>query len=76
MIVKELAMKTKDFKAFKEVIADADEKHPIWWAGYLWIDLTAKQGAQAYEILKGRGFEQNATGHVLLPSGLGIKPNA
>lgn len=69
-------MKTKDFNAFKEVISYADEKHPIWWAGYLWIDLTEKQGTKAYSILKERGFEQTATGHVMLPSGMGIKPNA
>lgn len=69
-------MKASDFKAFKNVISYADDKHPIWWAGYLWINLTAKQGEVAYSILKARGFEQNDTGHMMLPSGLGIKPNA
>lgn len=67
-------MTTKDFKAFKEVITEADKKDPIWWAGYHWINLTQKQGATAYAILEARGFEKNENDYVVLPSGLAFKP--
>ena len=67
-------MRAKEFKAFEQVITTAEKNDAIWWAGYLWIELTEKQFASVYKILNARGFEHNEDGCVMLPSGLGIKP--
>lgn len=36
-------MRNEQFKQFLETVKDADKYDPIWYAGYLWIDLTEKQ---------------------------------
>ena len=45
-------MKRNDFKAFKAQVEEANEHSPIWWAGFLWINMTDKQGAEMVELLK------------------------
>ena len=40
---KELNMKNRDFTSLCEYVKNADKNDPIWYAGYLWIDLTEKQ---------------------------------
>jgi len=70
-------MKNAEYKVFKDTVATADEKHFIWWAGYLWIDLTKRQAREVVEILKGRSFIKDTVtynGHPALeiPSGLAI----
>ena len=61
------------FKSFADHVQAADMKDEIWWAGYLWIDLSVKQFNTVYHILESKGFEKNENGTILLPSGLGIK---
>lgn len=36
-------MKRDLFKRFKETVKQADASDPIWYMGYLWLDLTDKQ---------------------------------
>lgn len=50
-------MKRVDFGKFKEVISTARNNDPIWWAGYLWINLTEKQSNEVIEILTSRGVQ-------------------
>ena len=68
-------MKATEFKSFKELCATADEKHPIWWAGFAWINLTKRQIATCVPILLNRGFpiQEVPLGKVvMLPSGIGV----
>lgn len=62
-------MKRADFGKFKEVISTARNNDPIWWAGYLWINLTEKQSNEVIEILTSRGFRTSAN-EIVIPSGL------
>ena len=68
-------MKIAEFNKFKAYVETADMKDPIWWAGYLWIDLTAKQGEKMAEVLvkKGMGkFDADGKHFAEMPSGLRI----
>lgn len=68
-------MNRTSFKAFKEAISTCDEDAPVWYAGYLWLDLTKRQGREVIEILINRGFPIVYGIHgkmVKIPSGLGI----
>ena len=62
-------MKRSDFGKFKEVISTAKSDDPIWWAGYLWINLTEKQSNEVIGILTSRGFRISAN-EIVLPSGI------
>ena len=45
-------MKRDLFKRFKETVKQADASDPIWYMGYLWLDLTDRQAETlAYEVL-------------------------
>lgn len=45
-------MKRDLFKRFKETVKQADASDPIWYMGYLWLDLTDKQvETLAFEVL-------------------------
>lgn len=63
-------MKTAAFNNFRDYVTKADDKDPIWWAGYMWIDLTGKQCRTMYEILKLKGMERGDK--VVMPSGLSL----
>lgn len=65
-------MKRSDFGKFKEVISTAKSDDPIWWAGYLWINLTEKQSNEVIEILTSRGF-RISTNEIEIPSGIRFK---
>lgn len=47
-------MRAREFKQFKEIISTCKDDDPIWWAGYLFIDLTEKQFRETREILRER----------------------
>ena len=71
-------MKTSQFKTFIKTLETADEQNDIWWAGYLWMDLTQKQIWKAEEILW--SLEKSdiiktdlANGWFIFPSGLKLK---
>lgn len=36
-------MKTNQFKVFHAEVMKADKTNDVWWAGYLWMDLTKRQ---------------------------------
>lgn len=36
-------MKTNQFKLFHEEVIRANKESDVWYAGYLWIDLTERQ---------------------------------
>jgi hypothetical protein len=68
-------MNAYSFRQFSQVIATAPESDPIWWAGWLWLDLTATQVEKAGEILRNRPFitasaEADGRKAYRLPSGL------
>lgn len=44
-------MKKEQFKSFSEAVAKADSTSDIWYAGYLWIDLTDRQVKQISNVL-------------------------
>lgn len=67
-------MKRAEFKIMEQRLWLADENDQIWWNGYLFIDLTAKQNNRVCSILRARGFKTKGDGEVILmPSGLGIR---
>ena len=45
-------MKINQFKEFNETIKTANEKDPVWYAGYLFLNLTDKQMKVTIESLK------------------------
>ena len=68
-------MKVAEFKRFKELCATVDEKHPIWWSGFAWINLTKRQIDCCIPILLNRGFpvQEVPLGKIVrLPSGIGV----
>lgn len=44
-------MKQSQFKNFYNAVLTADEKHPVWWMGYLWLDLTERQAKKICSAL-------------------------
>lgn len=44
-------MDNRTFKQFCETVKEATENDPIWYAGYLWIDLTEKQVNKVFELI-------------------------
>ena len=64
-------MRNTHFKAFKERVKDAYRDDPIWWAGYLWIDMTPKQNNTMFDLLAYRGMVEDDT--AVLPSGIRFK---
>lgn len=70
-------MKNAEYKAFRNTVATADEKNPIWWAGFLWIDLTKRQANDIITILERLDFIKEVTlfngkQALEIPSGLAI----
>lgn len=44
-------MKANQFKVFHEAVATANKNSDVWYAGYLWLDLTDKQADKISNIL-------------------------
>lgn len=69
-------MKKKDFARFLEELEKADSKDPIWYCGYLFLDLTPKQVEKVQDALLPKlGFKYSPqTQHyeIVLPNGLGL----
>ena len=68
-------MNVSAYKTFKQIVRTGDEKSPIWWAGYMWLNLTKRQTKEIVGILIDRGFpvEDGFKGKMVkIPSGLGI----
>ena len=70
-------MKNTVFKMFKDQVQTAPlaTNCPIWYAGYLWINLTERQAREISKILIDRGcpIYKGARGfEVRVPSGFGI----
>ena len=69
-------MKNDRFKDFLEYVGSASKTDPIWWAGYLWIDLTKRQATKTIEVLKNRPDCKldvvNGRDVLKIPSGLAI----
>lgn len=62
------------YKAFKNTVVKADQYSDVWYAGYLWMDLTPRQAAEIDGILRTKGFlnkqiQNGSTWHVF-PNGL------
>lgn len=49
---KEQNMRNRDFNSLCEYVKNADKNDPIWYAGYLWIDLTEKQIDKIVDIIQ------------------------
>lgn len=70
-------MKKSTYKLFKEAVETEPliAQSPVWFAGYLWIDLNDKQISEISQILINRGcpiFKGNRGYEVRTPAGLGI----
>lgn len=76
-------MRKSDFSYFIEEVKNADEHNPIWYAGYLWIDLTEKQIDKVISIIKnGKTCREVTTGNAIFqrdvvktPSGMKLFSN-
>lgn len=49
-------MKTSIYKTFRDTVENANVYDDVWYAGYLWIDLTPRQQADIDMVLKTKGF--------------------
>ena len=70
-------MTNTEFKVFKAMVAKADAKNEVWWAGYYWIALTGKQCREMLDLLETKSFIKPTTtltgkDALLMPSGLCI----
>lgn len=65
-------MRNAEFKMMENRLWIADENDNIWWAGYLFLDLTKKQNNTVCAILRARGFKTSGEA-IEMPSGLRIK---
>lgn len=70
-------MRNDYFKGFIDEVKTASTKDPIWYQGYLWIDLTKKQAYKTIEVLKTRNdckivTLNNGKLAIETPSGLAI----
>ena len=73
----DIKMKTADFNRFARIVAEADKNSYIWWQGYYWLDLTAKQATKIDAVLRTKGFltsvyDSNGREWHKLPSGIEI----
>ena len=69
-------MKKGEFKRFKKIISTCEDNDPIWWAGYLFINLTKDQYCETCEILSNRyGVVTDNMGYpsVMTPSGFCLR---
>ncbi|MBQ1791664.1 MAG: hypothetical protein II008_15925 [Oscillospiraceae bacterium] len=68
-------MTAKTFKAFSQIVENAEVNDPIWWEGYFWLELTTRQAEKIGMTLREKAFIGDVTdikgrkAH-LLPSGL------
>ena len=68
-------MTQQQFKTFSRIVEEAGANDVIWWQGYYWIDLTARQAERIDRVLRSKGFIDTVTdvkgrkAH-LLPSGM------
>lgn len=66
-------MKPKEFTRFIHYIGECSESDPIWYCGYMFIDLTVKQADRTIEVLRDRfGITSDREGNqqIIIPSGL------
>ena len=66
-------MKTGDFKRFIKQVQEANQYSPIWWAGFLWLDMTEKQSDEMIKLLRVHPSIERNTDSFKLPSGLELK---
>lgn len=77
-------MTNKDFKNFCVYVQNAEENDSIWYAGYMWIDLTENQINKIVEIIKiGKNIVQHEIGNAIFqrsiietPSGMKLYGNS
>ena len=68
-------MKATEFLALKTIVAHADEQSEVWWAGYLFMNLSSKQSRELMDILETKPFIKPATtltgkDALMFPSGI------
>ena len=66
-------MKTCDFRRFIKQVQEANQYSPVWWAGYLWLDLTEKQSDEMTRLLRVHPSVERCADSFRLPSGLELK---
>lgn len=68
------------FKGFINAVRTSATNDPVWYAGYLWLNLTEKQREKTLEALILRGDCQakrhtNGKFYIFTPSGIGVELN-
>lgn len=58
------------FKSFREIVEMANERNDIWWAGYLWLDLTERQAEEMRKLLKVHPSIVKDGEKLMMPSGM------
>lgn len=66
-------MKRNEYKNFKSIVEQSNENDPVWYAGYLWIDLTAAQADDMKKLLKVHPSVIRTEAGLQLPSGITIR---
>ena len=66
-------MKTNEFKNFINYVEECSDDDPIWWAGYMFINLTEKQSGTLIDVLCNRFVvktDDRGRDTVMIPSGI------
>lgn len=63
-------MTNGQFKSFREIVETANEHDDIWWAGYLWLDLSKRQADEMRKLLKVHPSIVKAGEKLMMPSGM------
>lgn len=66
-------MKRDEFKLFLDRVSVADSEDFIWWAGYLWLDLTYKQALRVLEVLRDHPCVERVPEGYQTPSGMVLR---
>lgn len=65
-------MKNNQFNSlYNKIINNNDDKNPIFWMGFVWVNLTKSQRKKIVKELLSQGYPHDDK-FVYLPSGIGL----
>ena len=73
-------MKQSTFKNFIAAVKESKSNDPVWYAGYLWLNLTERQVKKTIDALIIRGDcpveKRNGKYCIVIPSGIALEINS